>query len=72
MTPGESLDQSGLIHEVEGITGLINGHRRDELLGRMPAIKIETRFQGALMETLYPLVELVEVALSFTTLPACS
>jgi hypothetical protein len=42
------------------------GRPRDELLSRMPANKIETRLQGALMETLYPLVELGDVALSFT------
>jgi hypothetical protein len=51
---------------VEGITGLMDGRRRDELLSRMPANKVETRLQGALMETLYPLIELGDVALSFT------
>jgi hypothetical protein len=40
--------------------------RRDELPSRMPANKIETRLQGALIETLYPLIELGDVALSFT------
>jgi hypothetical protein len=66
MTLREFLDESGLMPEAEGITGLMDGDRRDELLSRMPANKIETRLQGALMETLYPLVELGDVALSFT------
>jgi hypothetical protein len=66
MTLREFLDESGLMPEAEGITGLMDGDRRDELLSRMPANKIETRLQGALMETLYPLIELGNVALSFT------
>ena len=66
MTLREFLDESGLMPEAEGITGLMDGDRRDELLSLMPANKIETRLQGALMETLYPLIELGNVALSFT------
>jgi hypothetical protein len=70
MTLREFLDHAGLMPEVQGITGLMDGQRRHELLSRMPAKKTETRFQGALMETLYPLVELGDVALSFTS-PSC-
>jgi hypothetical protein len=44
----------------------MDGNRRDEVLSRMPAHKIETRLQGALRETLCLLVELGDVALSFT------
>jgi hypothetical protein len=66
MTLREFLDEAGLMPEVEGITGLMDGNRRDELLSRIPANKIETRLQGALMETLYPLAVLGAVALSFT------
>jgi hypothetical protein len=66
MTLREFLDEAGLMPSVEGITGLMDDDRRDQLLSRKPANKIETRLQGALTETLYPLVELGDVALSFT------
>jgi hypothetical protein len=44
----------------------MDGNCRDELLSRMSANKIESRLQGALMEMLYPLIELGDMALSFT------
>jgi hypothetical protein len=36
MTLREFLDESGLMPEVEGITGFMDGRRRDELLSRRP------------------------------------
>jgi len=53
--------------ELAGMPGRLDGRRRDELLARMPANKIETRLQGALPEPLYPLAVIGDVAaLSFT------
>jgi hypothetical protein len=62
MTPRDFLDEAGLMPEVVGVTGPLDGWRRDELLSRMPANKIETRLQGALMETLYQLALLDNLA----------
>ena len=66
MTLRQFLDESGLVPEVEGVTGLMDGNRRDELVNRMPGSKIETRIQGALLEPLYPFPPLAGVTISFT------
>jgi|HubBroStandDraft_6_1064221.scaffolds.fasta_scaffold171141_2 hypothetical protein len=67
MTLRDFLDEAGLMPEVVGITGPLDGWRRDDLLARMPVSKIETRLQGALHEPLYPLAVIGDVAaLSFT------
>jgi len=66
MTLRDFLDEAGLMPQVGGIAGPMDGRRRDGLVSRMPASKIETRLQGALQEPLYPLAVLGDVALSFT------
>jgi hypothetical protein len=67
MTLRDFLDEAGLMPEVAGITGPLDGWRRDDLLARMPTNKIETRLQGALHEPLYPLALIGDVAaVSFT------
>jgi hypothetical protein len=66
MTLRDFLDEAGLMPEAVGITGPLDGWRRDDLLSRMPFNRIETRLQGALHEPLYPLAVLSNVALSFT------
>jgi hypothetical protein len=66
VTLKEFLDESGLMPVVAGIVGVLDSRCRDELLGRMPSNKIETRLQSVLMETLYPLIEQGTFALSFT------
>jgi hypothetical protein len=58
--------------KVEGTSGPMNSHRRDEPLSLMPANKIEARLPGALIEMLYRLVELGDVPCPSPTLPACS
>jgi hypothetical protein len=68
VTLRDYLNEAGLMPEVEGITGLMDGRRRDELLNRRPANKIETRLQGALHETLYPSAKPGNVSVSFTYL----
>ena len=66
MKLADYLDGGGLTPELVGMPGQLNGARRDDLLARMPANKVETRLQGALHEPLYPLAVLSNVALSFT------
>jgi hypothetical protein len=62
----EFLDEADLKPEVEGLTGLLDRKRRDQLMARMPINKVETRLQNALSESLYPLVDLGNIAIAFT------
>jgi hypothetical protein len=62
----EHPDESGLLPGASGVAGVLDIARRDRLLARMPANKVETRIQGALLERLYPLPQMGNVAISFT------